>query len=123
MVNEKERRMGPKINPIIGVGLTVGFLVTMVLIVEISQYPFLGIIRGLATVLGLVVVYYAYGGREISGRDSMNWLGVGFFLVSMSILVQGVLVEFDVMSVIDSMYVQTSIMVFGMMAILYAVYH
>lgn len=53
----------------------------------------------------------------------MNWLGVGFFLVSMSILVQGVLVEFDVMSVIDSMYVQTSIMVFGMMAILYAVYH
>lgn len=112
--------MGPKLNlRIIGIFMVV-YILGALMASEIATYPLLGISRITTVVLGLMIAYYSLEGFRALGLKPMFYMSWGFLLFSISILVQGILFEFHVTSIFDSMYIQTLIMAAGMGAVIYS---
>lgn len=112
--------MGPKLNIRILVVFGAIYLLGALMASEIARYPVLGIARITTVVLGFIIAYYSLEGYRKIGLKPMFYMSWGFVLLSLSILVQGVLFEFGLATIFDSMYIQTLIMAAGMASVIYS---
>lgn len=73
-------------------------------------------------VIGLVIAATAYRGYRRSGRESMWYLAVGFAIISVGSVIEGVLFDVLHFSIFWAGTVQTGIVAVGMLVILYSLY-
>lgn len=81
------------------------------------------VVAKLITVLiGLVIAATAYRGYRRSGSEPMRSLAVGFVVISVGAVVEGVLFDVFGFSIFWAGTVQTAIVAAGMLVILYSLY-
>jgi Na+/proline symporter len=73
-------------------------------------------------VIGLVIAGTAYRGYKRSGEESMLYLAVGFAIISVGAVVEGVFFDVLHFSIFWAGTIQTSIVAAGMLVILYSLY-
>ena len=73
-------------------------------------------------VIGLLIAGTAYRGYRHSGEESMLYLAVGFALISVGAVVEGIFFDVLDFSIFWAGTVQTSIVAVGMLVILYSLY-
>lgn len=84
------------------------------------EYPVLTLARVAVVLMGSVVAYYSIDGYLQLRKLPMLWMSVGFVLLSSSMVIQGLVYELRLGSIFSALYVQTVIMMLGMIAVLYA---
>jgi hypothetical protein len=73
-------------------------------------------------VIGLVIAGTAYRGYKRSGEESMLYLAVGFAIISVGAVVEGIFFDVLHFSIFWAGTIQTSIVAGGMLVILYSLY-
>ena len=73
-------------------------------------------------VIGLVIAATAYRGYRRSGSEPMWYLAVGFAIISVGAVIEGILFDVLQFSIFWAGTVQTSIVALGMLVILYSLY-
>lgn len=84
------------------------------------EYPVLTLARVAVVLMGSTVAYYSIDGYMQLRKRPMLWMAVGFVLLSSSMVIQGLVYELELGSIFSALYVQTVIMMLGMLAVLYA---
>lgn len=72
--------------------------------------------------LGFLVAHQAYVGYRTHGSDAMLYVAIGFLVVSVGAVIEGVLFEVVGLTIYQAGTVQTSIVAAGMVVILYSLY-
>ncbi|MFB6172430.1 MAG: hypothetical protein ABEJ23_07835 [Haloarculaceae archaeon] len=72
--------------------------------------------------LGFLVAYQAFVGYRRHGSEPMRYVAVGFFLISVGSVVEGVLFDVFHLSIFAAGTIQTGIVAVGMVAVLYSLY-
>ncbi|WP_276259017.1 DUF7521 family protein [Haloglomus litoreum] len=80
------------------------------------------IAKAITMVLGLLIAGTAYRSYRRSGNGSMFYLAVGFTIISVGAVVEGILFDVIQFSIFWAGTVQTSIVAVGMLIILYSLY-
>jgi hypothetical protein len=76
----------------------------------------------LTTALGLLIAYQAYRGYQRHGTDLMLYVAVGFGLIALGGMLEGLLYEVMALSIFDAGLVAALVAAAGMGSILYALY-
>lgn len=74
------------------------------------------------TALALVIAYQAYRGYRRHSTQLLLYVGVGFALVGLGGLLEGVLFEVMQVSIFEAGFVAALVSAAGMLSILYALY-
>jgi len=74
------------------------------------------------TALALVIAYQAYRGYKRQRTQLLRYVAVGFALVGLGGLLEGVLFEMLRMSIFEAGFVAALVAAAGMLSILYALY-
>ncbi|MBV0925054.1 hypothetical protein KTS45_12690 [Halomicroarcula limicola] len=74
------------------------------------------------TALALVIAYQAYRGYRRNGAQLLRYVGLGFGLIGLSGLLEGVLFEVFRVTIFESGFVAAVVAALGMISILYALY-
>lgn len=81
------------------------------------------VIAKLITVgLGLLIAQQAYRGYRVHGSQPMLYVAIGFVLISIGAVIEGVLFEVVELDLFTAGAIQTSIVAVGMLVILYSLY-
>lgn len=81
------------------------------------------VIAKLITVgLGLMIAYQAYRGYKIYNSEPMRYVAIGFVLIGVGAVVEGILYDVVGLSIFLSGTIQTAIVALGMLVILYSLY-
>ena len=72
--------------------------------------------------LGFLVAYQAYVAHRRSGSESMLYVAVGFALISVGAIIEGILFDVVGMTLHDSGTVSTAFVAAGILSVLYALY-
>ena len=80
------------------------------------------IAKAITMVIGLLIAGTAYRGYRRSGSESMLYLAVGFAIISIGAVIEGILFDVLHFSIFWAGTVQTSIVAVGMLVILYSLY-
>ena len=72
--------------------------------------------------LGFLIAYQAYLGYRRLDSQALLFVAVGFFLISLGSVIEGVLFEFLDTSIFIAGAIQTAIVAAGMLAVLYSLY-
>lgn len=72
--------------------------------------------------LGVLIAVQAYRGYRRTDTQPMLYVAVGFVLVSVGAVVEGILFDVFHFSIFDAGTVQTTIVAVGMLSVLYALY-
>lgn len=81
------------------------------------------VIAKLITVgLGLLITYQAYRGYSEYGNESMLYVAIGFLLISVGSVIEGVLFDVGGLSIFQAGAIQTTVVAVGMLVILYSLY-
>lgn len=73
-------------------------------------------------VIGLVIAATAYRGYRRTGSRSMRLLGIGFAIISVGAVIEGLLFDVFHVSIFWSGTVQTSVVAIGMLVVLYSLH-
>lgn len=76
----------------------------------------------LVLTIGLFISYLAYRGYRRHGSSAMYYLAVGFGLVSVGTVIEGLLFEVAGVEIITASTIQTVIVAAGMLVVLYSLY-
>lgn len=81
------------------------------------------VIAKLATLaFGLLITYQAYMGYRRTGSRPLRYVAVGFLFISVGLVIEGLLYEFDLLSIYQASALQTTVAAIGMLFILYSLY-
>lgn len=81
------------------------------------------VIAKLVTVgLGLLITYQAYKGYRAHGNEAMRYVAIGFLLISVGAVIEGMLFDIVGLSIFVAGTIQTTIVAVGMLVILYSLY-
>lgn len=80
------------------------------------------IAKVITMVIGLLIAATAYRGHRRSGDESMLYLAVGFAIISVGAVIEGILFDVLHFSIFWAGTVQTSVVAAGMLVILYSLY-
>jgi hypothetical protein len=81
------------------------------------------VIAKLITVaLGLLITYQAYRGYRVHGSEPMLYVAVGFLLITVGAVIEGVLFEVFELSIFVAGAIQTTLVAAGMLVVLYSLY-
>jgi hypothetical protein len=81
------------------------------------------VIAKLITVgLGLLITYQAYRGYRVHGSEPMRYVAVGFLLITVGAVIEGVLFEVFELSIYVAGAIQTTLVAAGMLVVLYSLY-
>jgi hypothetical protein len=80
------------------------------------------IAKAVTMVIGLLIAGTAYRGYRRSGSESMRYLAVGFAIISIGAVIEGVLFDVLHFSIFWAGTVQTSVVAVGMLVVLYSLY-
>ncbi|KTG30623.1 DUF7521 family protein [Haloferax profundi] len=72
--------------------------------------------------LGFLIAYQAYKGYAEYGSEPMLFVAIGFLLISVGAVIEGVLFEVVGLSLFHAGTIQTSIVALGMLSVLYSLY-
>lgn len=86
------------------------------------MHPELIIAKLITVILGFTIAYQAYQSyRRFNGKP-MLYVAIGFIFISVGAIIEGVLYEFDVLSIYQASAIQTGIVALGMLFVLYSLY-
>jgi hypothetical protein len=81
------------------------------------------VIAKLVTIgLGLLITYQAYKGYRVYGSEPMLYVAIGFFLISVGAVTEGILYDVVGLSIFLAGTIQTAIVAAGMLVVLYSLY-
>lgn len=80
------------------------------------------IAKAVTMVIGLLIAVTAYRGYQRSGNESMLYLAIGFAIISVGAVVEGIFFDVLHFSIFWAGTVQTIIVAVGMLVILYSLY-
>ncbi|MFB6085011.1 MAG: hypothetical protein ABEJ94_12285 [Halorientalis sp.] len=81
------------------------------------------VIAKLATLgLGILIAYQAYRGYRVHGSKSMFYVAIGFLVISVGAILEGILFDVLGMEIFVASAIQTGIVAVGMLVILYSLY-
>ena len=90
--------------------------------VHVTAHLELVIAKLIVVSLGLLIAYQAYRSyRRINGRP-MLFVSIGFLFISVGSVIEGILYEFEVLSIFQASAIQTGIVAIGMVFVLYSLY-
>lgn len=90
--------------------------------VHVTAHTELVIAKLVVVTLGLLIAYQAYRGyRRYNGRPMLH-VAIGFVFISVGAVIEGVLYEFDILTIYRASAIQTAIVAIGMLFILYSLY-
>ncbi|MFB6151741.1 MAG: hypothetical protein ABEJ40_08050 [Haloarculaceae archaeon] len=72
--------------------------------------------------LGFLIAYQAYRGYRVHGSEPMLYVAVGFVLISVGAVIEGILFDVVGLDIFVASAVQTAIVAVGMVFILYSLY-
>ncbi|MDG5777980.1 hypothetical protein VB773_17760 [Haloarculaceae archaeon H-GB2-1] len=72
--------------------------------------------------LGLLISYQAYKGYRIHGNQPMLYVAIGFLLISVGSVIEGILFDVVGLSIFQAGVIQTTLVACGMLVILYSLY-
>lgn len=72
--------------------------------------------------IGFLIAYQAFLGYRRLHSQAMLFVGVGFFLISLGSVIEGVLFEFLHIGIYVAGAIQTTIVAAGMLSVLYSLY-
>lgn len=72
--------------------------------------------------LGFLIAYQAYGAYRTYQSEPMGFVALGFGLISVGAVIEGLLFEVEGVSIFVAGAVQTTIVAAGMLAVLYSLY-
>lgn len=76
----------------------------------------------LVVTLGLIIATQAYRSYRRGSGKPMLYVAVGFVFISLGSVIEGVLYEFDVLTIYRASAIQTAIVAIGMLFVLYSLY-
>lgn len=86
------------------------------------MHPELIIAKLITVILGVTIAYQAYRSYRRSNGRPMLYVAIGFLFISVGAIIEGVLYEFDVLSIYQASAIQTGIVALGMLFVLYSLY-
>ena len=72
--------------------------------------------------LGFVIAAQAYRSYRRGNGKPMLYVALGFVLISLGSVIEGILFELDVMTIYQASAIQTGIVAVGMLFVLYSLY-
>lgn len=72
--------------------------------------------------LGLIIAAQAFRSYRRGNGRPMLYVAIGFVLISFGAVIEGILFEFDVLTIYQASAVQTGIVAIGMLFVLYSLY-
>lgn len=76
----------------------------------------------ITVMLGLLITYQAYRGYRTYGSEPMRYVAIGFFLITVGAVLEGVLFEVFELSLFFAGAIQTGLVAAGMLVVLYSLY-
>ncbi|WP_267641648.1 DUF7521 family protein [Haloarchaeobius amylolyticus] len=73
-------------------------------------------------VLGLLIAYQAFRGYRVHGSTAMLFVAIGFAIISIGAVIEGVLFDVVGWSIFLAGFVQTVVVAVGMLFVLYSLY-
>lgn len=86
------------------------------------QHVWFVTVKLFAIALGFLIAYQAYRGYQRNHARQMLYVAVGFVLISVGGVLEGLLFEVLGFSIIEAGFVATLVVVAGLLSILYALY-
>lgn len=72
--------------------------------------------------LGFLVAYQAYRGYQRHHNSSLFYVAIGFLLISVGAVLEGILFEVVGLTIFSAGAIQTALVAAGMLAVLYSLY-
>ncbi|MCU4750906.1 hypothetical protein OB919_02735 [Halobacteria archaeon AArc-curdl1] len=72
--------------------------------------------------IGSLIAYQAYRSYRRQNGPPMLFVSIGFLFISIGAVIEGILYEFDVLSIYQASAIQTGIVAIGMLFVLYSLY-
>lgn len=79
-------------------------------------------LKALTMVLAVLVAVAAYRAHTRYGSRSLFHLAIGFILIALGVGLEGILFDFSPLTLYQASLVHTTLMIFGMVFILYSIY-
>lgn len=86
------------------------------------EYTLFVVAKLFTTALGLLIAYQAYRGYQRHGAELMLYVALGFALIALGSMLEGVLYELFRLSIFQAGLVAALVAATGMLSILYALY-
>lgn len=90
--------------------------------VHVTAHIELVIAKLIVVSLGLLIAYQAHRSYRRSNGRPMLFVSIGFLFISVGSVIEGILYEFDVLSIYQASAIQTGIVAIGMVFVLYSLY-
>ena len=85
-------------------------------------YPTLVIVRLLVVALGAIIIYLTFKSHRQNHSNGMLFLSIGFALITVGAVVEGVLFEFLALDIFWALTVESIMTASGFTAIIYSIY-
>ncbi|MFC7199744.1 DUF7521 family protein [Halospeciosus flavus] len=79
-------------------------------------------VKLLTIALGFLIAYQAYRGYQRNNAQTLLYVAIGFVLISIGGVLEGLLVEVSGFSLVEAGFVASLLVTAGMLSILYALY-
>ncbi|MBI4258811.1 MAG: hypothetical protein HY619_07635 [Thaumarchaeota archaeon] len=80
------------------------------------------LIRILIVALGLIITYLSFKSHRQNHSSAMLFLSLGFMLITIGVVIEGVLFEFLAFDLFGAHTVESVIVALGLIAIVYSIY-
>ncbi|MCU4752364.1 hypothetical protein OB919_10255 [Halobacteria archaeon AArc-curdl1] len=90
--------------------------------VHVTAHTELVIAKLIVVTLGLLIAYQAYRSYRRGNGRPMLFVSIGFLFISVGSVIEGLLYELDILTIYQASSIQTGIVAFGMLFVLYSLY-
>ena len=90
--------------------------------VHVTAHAELVLAKLIVVTLGFIIASQAYRGYHRNNAKPMLYVAIGFLFISVGSMIEGILFEFDILSIYHASAIQTSIVAIGMLFVLYSLY-
>ena len=90
--------------------------------VHVTAHIELVIAKLIVVSLGSLIALQAYRSYRRDNGRPMLYVSIGFLFISTGAVIEGILYEFDVLSIYQASAIQTGIVAIGMLFVLYSLY-
>lgn len=89
---------------------------------HVTAHTELVLAKFIVVALGLGIAYQAYRSYSRGNGQPMLYVALGFVFISLGSVIEGILYEFDVLTIYQASAIQTGVVAVGMVFVLYSLY-
>ena len=90
--------------------------------VHVTAHTELVIAKLIVVALGFLIAHQAFRSYRRGNGRPMLFVSVGFIFISVGAVIEGILYEFDILTIYRASAIQTGIVAIGMLFVLYSLY-